>query len=212
MQTRTAKKNREIIPEIIRHLEAGEVIILPTDTTYALVAHAFNQEAIVQIPKLKYWDAPQPLALFTRKEKADEVVVVSPALRRMMEHFPYPITALVPAKNTLPQELTNGFKDVCVVCPDRFIYDLIEAVPFPMACAPASVYSDLIVTDFKVAMQFFDGKVPLIVDGGKSKYSRSGTLIDFSLEIPTILRFGPISFDDLKPLIPEIVLPSHLRK
>lgn len=212
MHTQTAKRDRAIIPEIIRQLEAGEVIILPTETTYALVAHAFNREALVKIPRLKYWDAPQPLALFTRKERADEVVEVSPAFRRMMEHFPYPITALVPAKNTLPQELTNGFKDVCVVCPDRFIYDLIEAVPFPMACAPASVYSDLIVTDFKVAMQFFDGKVPFIVDGGKSKYSRSGTLIDFSLEIPTILRFGPISFDDLKPLIPEIVLPSHLRK
>jgi L-threonylcarbamoyladenylate synthase len=73
MQTKTAKRNREIIPEIIRQLEAGEVIIIPTETTYALVAHAFNREALMKISRLKYGDAPQPLGLFTRKERVIKI-------------------------------------------------------------------------------------------------------------------------------------------
>lgn len=212
MQTKVAERSKNIVPEIINRLENGEVIILPTATTYALVAHGNNPEALTKIPTLKYWDAPQPLSFFTRLEKASEIIEVNHFSRQMMAHFPYPVTMIVPAKKGLLPEITNGFKNIFVVCPDQFIYDLVDLVPFPMACAPANVYADLLITKAQSALEFYEGKVSLIVDGGVSQYSRSGTLIDFTLETPTIMRFGPVSFDDLRPIIPEIILSSHLMK
>ncbi|MGV2831040.1 L-threonylcarbamoyladenylate synthase [Myxosarcina sp. GI1(2024)] len=212
MKTKIAKRDSSLIPEITQRLQAGEVIILPTDTVYAFVADAYNSNAINRIKKLKQFSHLQPMALFSRQEKAEEIVVVNRAAKQLMKHFPYPVTMIMPAKNTLPETVTNGFKNVFIVCPDRFIYDLIPAVSNPLVCAPVTVSTGVKATTFDMAVRFYEDKVPLIVDGGKSKYGQSGTLVDFTVEVPTILTFGTVSVDDLRPIIPEIVLPSHLMK
>lgn len=212
MQTQFAQRSSTLFAEITQRLKAGEIIILPTDTVYVLVVNAYHQEAVNQLLKLKSLSSPQPFAILTRKEKADEVVNMTPAATQMMSHFPYPVTMILSAKNTLPPEVTQGFKNIFVACPDRFIYDLIEAVPFPMACTSATLAAGTKTTSFEIARQLFDGKVSLIVDGGKSKYARGGTMIDFTVDNPTIMSFGPVSADDIRPLLPEIVLPSHLMK
>ena len=61
-------------------------------------------------------------------------------------------------------------------------------------------------------MRYFSETVAMIVDGGNSLHGRRGTLIDFTLEVPTIMSFGPIAVDELRLLLPEITLPSHLMK
>lgn len=212
MQTKIAKRDSSLIPEIAQRLQAGEVIILPTDTVYAFVVDAYNRDAVNRLKKLKNLERPQPMALFCRQEMADEVVVVNRAARQLMKHFPYPVTMIMQAKNTLSEAVTSGFKNVFVVCPDRFIYDLILNVPTPMACAPVTVSTEIKAKTCDMAVRFFKEKVPLIVDGGKTKYGQSGTLVDFTVEMPTILTFGTVSVDDLRPIIPDIVLPSHLMK
>lgn len=212
MQTQTAKRSPNLIPEIVERLKAGEVIILPTDHVYALVANAYDPDAVDKLKKLKLSDSPQPLTILTRQEKASEIAKITQAAATMMDNFPYPVTMIVPAKNTLPEAVTNGFKNIFIVCPDQFIYDLVEAMPTPLVCTSVAVAEDAKVTTFEMAVRFFSGKVPLIVDGGRSKYGRNGTLIDFTVETPTIMTFGPVSVDDLRPILPGIVLPSHLMK
>lgn len=212
MQTQFAKRSPALFPEITQRLKAGEIILLPTDTVYTLVVNASDPEAVANLLKLKALKNPQPFAIFTREERARDIVEVNPAAARMMSHFPYPVTMILPVKNTLPPEVTQGFKNIFVACPDAFIYDLIQAVPFPMACVSAAPSADSKIANFEMARKFFEGKVPLIVDGGTSKYGRGGTIIDFTVEIPTIMSFGPVSVDDIRPLLPEIVLSSHLMK
>jgi tRNA threonylcarbamoyl adenosine modification protein (Sua5/YciO/YrdC/YwlC family) len=211
MQTQIAQKSSQIILEIIQRLEAGEVIILPTATTYALVANANNPQAVSQVADLKHWRTSQPLALFTRKERAAEVMHLNRNIEMMMSHFPYPVTMIVPKKDSVLNEVTGGYQNLLVTCPDDFIYDLVAEVPFPLACGSAG-RGEARATSCKAAMQLFEGEVPLIVDGGQSKYGRSGTLIDFTTEIPAIMKYGPVSVDDLRPLLPEVELPSHMRK
>lgn len=211
MLTQIVKKNSRIVPEIIQRLEAGEVIILPTATTYALVANANNPTAVAQIAHLKHWHTPHPLAIFTRKERAAEVMHLNRNIEIMMSHFPYPVTMIVPKKDSVLNEVTGGYQNLLVTCPDDFIYDLVAEVPFPPACESAG-RGEAKATSSQAARQLFEGEVPLIVDGGQSKYGRSGTLIDFTTKIPAIMKYGPVSVDDLRPLLPEIELPSHMRK
>jgi L-threonylcarbamoyladenylate synthase len=210
MSSQIVKKSWNLVPEIKNRLEAGEVLILHTDTVYALVANGDRQDAVMQLGQIKP-TSPQPLAVFTRREQADEIVVVNEAAAQMMRHFPYPVTMILAAKPRLSEAVTNGFKNVLVVCPDQFIYDLVQELSFPLVGTSAS-FAGTKVTDANLAKRFFDGKVSLIVDGGKSKHGRSGTLIDFTVEMPTIMTFGTVSVDDLRPLLPQIVLPSHLMK
>ena len=211
MSSQVVKRSRNLVPKIRNSLKAGEVIILPTDTVYALVANGDDKEAVTRLRKIKGFPSPQPLSLFTRKEKAEEVVVVNQAASQMMSHFPYPVTMIMPAKPTLSEAVTDGFKNVFVSCPDQFIYDLVMEMPFPVVGTSAA-FAGTKVTNADLAIRFFNDKVSLIVDGGNSKHGRSGTLVDFTVEVPTIMTFGTVSVDDLRPLIPQIVLPSHLMK
>jgi len=212
MQTRVAQQNRGLVPEIIERLEAGEVIILPTATVYALVFKADLPDAIARVAELKRGSSPQPYAIFTRKEYASKYVEVDANGQTLIEQFPYPITLIVRAKEAVPEGVANGFRNIFAVCPDRFIYDLIETVPFLMACTSASLFGGIKAATAEQALKFFEGQVPFVVDGGNSQYGRSGTLIDTTVERPAILTFGPVSFDDLRSTIPEIELPSHMRK
>ncbi|WP_228014898.1 L-threonylcarbamoyladenylate synthase [Synechocystis salina] len=125
--------------------------------------------------------------------------------------FPLPITLIVEALPHLDPCITQGFRNLFIACPDAFVFDLVGAMLFPLVCATAKVGGEP-VTSFEAASRYFAGQVPLIGDGGRCHYARRGTLIDCTLPLPTIMNFGPISFDDLRPLIPEIILPSHLMK
>lgn len=210
-QAQILKSSLKIVPTLIQHLERDEVILLPMDTVYSLVVHGGRPKAIAALRALKQFGQDQPLAILTRGDRADEVAILNKSAKKMISHFPYPVTLIVQAHPQLNREITQGFSDIFLSCPDQFIYDLVGAIPFPLVCAAARVEGEAIIS-FDAAVRYFGSRVPLIVDGGRSRYGRRGTLIDFTLEHPTIMNFGPVSVDDLRPLLPEIVLPSHLMK
>ncbi|ACB50413.1 putative YrdC-like RNA-binding protein [Crocosphaera subtropica ATCC 51142] len=205
------KANLQIVPTLIDYLEQGEVVLLPTDTVYTLVVNGLKPKAIAKLRKIKKFGQDQPLGILTRGNKAEEVAILNTSAKRMISHFPYPITMIVQAHPQLNREITQGFSKIFLSCPDPFIYDLVEQIPFPLVSATAKVGGEPIVS-FDAAQRYFRDIIPLIVDGGRSRYGRRGTLIDFTVEYPTIMNFGPISVDDLRPLLPEIILPSHLMK
>jgi tRNA threonylcarbamoyl adenosine modification protein (Sua5/YciO/YrdC/YwlC family) len=210
-QAQILKPSLNIVPTIINHLERDEVVLLPMETIYTLVAHGGRPKAIAALRDFKKFGQHQPLAILTRGDRAGEVAILNQAAERMISHFPCPVTMIVKANPKLAKEITQGFSNIFVACPDQFIYDLVGAIPFPLVSATAKVGSEPIV-NFEAAKRYYAEHIPLIVDGGRSRYGRRGTLIDFTLEYPTIMNFGPMSVDDLKPLIPEIILPSHLMK
>jgi tRNA threonylcarbamoyl adenosine modification protein (Sua5/YciO/YrdC/YwlC family) len=210
-QVQTAKSDLKAVPTIINHLEQDEIVLLPMDTVYILVAHGKRPRAIAALRALKQFNQDQPLAILSRSDRVQEVALLNTSAERMMSHFPFPVTMILRAHPQLDKGITQGFSNIFVSCPDQFIYDLVGAIPFPLVCATAKVGGEAIIS-FEMAMRYFKERVALIVDGGRSRFGRRGTLIDFTLEPPTIMNFGPVSVDDLRPLLPEIILPSHLMK
>ncbi len=215
MQTQTIPLDSNIanlVPEIQKWLEDGEVVILPTDTTYAMVAHAYKPEAIRKIQTLKQAEIQQPMAVFTTKDKASELGTVSESCRRLMEIWPEAVSFLIPHNHEFPDEVTAGSNSLLIICPDRFMETLVQELPFPIVGVAAGVSSLLPVRNAEHANQHFQGKVPLIVDGGQSKYDMGGTLVDCTVDVPVTLKFGPISVDELKKFDSQVHLASHLMK
>lgn len=211
--TKIEQKLLNLVPQIQEYLAAGEVVILPTDMMYILVANALQPQAIAKIHQLKKWKPQQqPLTLLTNEQKVGQFGFVSSDCQVLIRKLPYPITLIIPHKNNLPDPITAGHKTIFITCPDDFINLLVEQLPFPLVCATANLGADYKAKTFETAVHFFGDQVPLIVDGGKCKHNNRTTLIDCSLEKPTILNFGVISYDDLRLILPTIELPSHLRK
>jgi hypothetical protein len=49
----------------------------------------------------------------------------------MIAHFPYPVTMIVKVHPQLHLGITQGFSNIFISCPDRFIYDLVRSILFP---------------------------------------------------------------------------------
>ena len=211
-QTTVVKKSPQLFSEIIERLDAGEVIILHTDTTYALLAKAEDEAAVNHIFSIKQGVTPQPLALLTRQDQAEKYFVVDSYFKQFLEHFPYPVSLIVKPTENVPPAVVNGFKNIFAVCPDQYVYDLIGEAPFAIAGTSASFFGSEKATTIKLALRFFDGKVSLAVDGGVSKYRGSGTLIDLTVARPAMLTYGPVSYHDVIKIVPDLELPSHMRK
>lgn len=206
-------KSPHIIPEIINYVQSGEIVILHTDVVYIFIANALIPQCVNKIHELKKWQPRLPLALLTNSHKAGEYLIMNEDIEKLIALYPYPISLIVPHKNNLPDELTVGHKTVFVSCPDDYIYSLIEQSPVPLVCGTASLGVDYKAKRADVAENLFGDNVALIVDGDKSKHDGlRTTLIDCSLPLPTIMNYGIISYDDLRPILPHIELPSHLRK
>jgi len=211
-ETTVIEKSPDLIPEIIQRLDSGEVILLHTDTTYALIAKAHDTDAVNHIFEIKNATHQQPLALLTRSDKAEEWFVVDNYFKQFLEHFPYPVTLIVEPNEKVPSAVRNGFKNIFAVCPDQYIYDLVGEAPFPIAATSASYFGASKATTVELGLRFFDGQVSYAVDGGKSKYGGSGTLIDLTVEQPAMLTYGPVSYHDVIKIVPDLKLPSHMRK
>jgi tRNA threonylcarbamoyl adenosine modification protein (Sua5/YciO/YrdC/YwlC family) len=211
-ETTVVKKTPQLMPEIITRLQQGEVLILHTDTTYALIANGKETAAVEKIFALKQGTSPQPLALLTRQDRAKEFFVVDSYFQQFLQHFPYPVTLIVQPNDHLPPAVANGFKNIFAVCPDQFVYDLIGEAPFPIAATSASFFGGIKATTVEMALRFFGGKVSYAIDGGTSQYGKSGTLIDLTVARPAMLTYGPVSYHDIIEFIPNLELPSHMRK
>lgn len=208
LQWQTDLKN---VAKIRQTLEQGGIALLPMATVYSLVVHGERPEAIAALRRLKGFNHDQPLAVLSRGDRAEEVAIITPAGAKMLPLFPCPITLILPARPHLDPGITLNFANLFMACPDPAIYDLIGVLPFPLVAGTAKIGGEAI-TSFPAAQRYFGEQVDLIIDGGPCYYSRRGTLIDCTLEYPTIMNFGPISVDDLRPFVPDIILPSHLMK
>ncbi|MDQ7094869.1 L-threonylcarbamoyladenylate synthase [Desulfosporosinus sp. PR] len=210
MNTKILKQCEEAINEIIRVLRRGEVVVLASDNTYGLFANAQNREAVDKIYQLKGRDASKPLGLYINREKISNYAVVAKGLDKIIDLWPCPITIILPRKETVPDYVTKGYNSILMVCPDNYCIKLNRLCDFPITCTSANLSGQKAIVDFAEAYETFHGKVALIVDGGMNKHGQNGTIVDFSKEVPTILRIGPYSADEIRNLIPEVIIAEKL--
>ncbi|MBD3167817.1 hypothetical protein GF324_14540 [bacterium] len=129
----------EVVREVVRRLERGEVLILPTDTVYGLHAHTRFPSAIERIKQIKGIENPtHPFAtLYSTVLDVDRWVLMPEGRerRRVLESWPGPVTWVLPAKPTVSRELLGK---------DRTLGIRIPGHPFTRAICTAM--DDLIVS------------------------------------------------------------------
>lgn len=194
----------EIIPasEIQRALEilqSGGIVAFPTDTVYGLGALAFDNAAIESIYKAK--DRPIEKAIPILIADMDSLKLVANEIPNMARIFasrfwPGPLTCIVPKKQTLPLAV-SATSTVAVRIPDHKDAIALLRAAGPMAVTSANISGQ---TSPSTAQEVFDQlntRIPLILDGGKTKGGIPSTIVDCTGEKPLILREGPISLDEL---------------
>jgi L-threonylcarbamoyladenylate synthase len=180
-------------------LQSGGIVAFPTDTVYGLGALAFDNSAIESIYAAK--DRPFEKAipiLIGDLSDLDKVADNIPdmALRFAARFWPGPLTCIVPKKQTLPPAV-SATSTVAVRIPDHPDARALLRAAGPMAVTSANLSGQPSPSTAQEVYDQLNGRIPLILDGGRTPGGVPSTLVDCTGEQPVILREGPISLEEL---------------
>lgn len=184
-------------------LRAGLLVVVPTDTTYALAADAFTPAATRRLLRARGSgrNRPLPVAIRTPYQVGALAADIGDAAQALMDElWPGPITLVLRAAPSLGADLGNVRGTVQLRMPaDDFVAEVIREVG-PIALTGAHRRgSDWAVTVEQAREQL--GSSPAVyADGGERAGPRS-TIVDARGETVTVLREGAITVDELREVL-----------
>ncbi|MCX7569566.1 L-threonylcarbamoyladenylate synthase [Tumebacillus sp. DT12] len=189
-------------------LRQGEVVAFPTETVYGLGANAFDRSAVDKIFQAKGRPSDNPLIVhIADMADVEKLVERVPAhARRLMEHFwPGPLTLVLPAKASIPANVTAGLDTVGVRMPDHeTALGLIQAAGVPLAAPSANRSGRPSPTAADHVLEDLAGRIAGVVDGGPSSVGVESTVLDCTGDVPMILRPGSVTAEMLRDVIGEV--------
>ena len=85
---------------------------------------------------------------------------------------------------------------------------LLNGIPFPIAAPSANISTKLSSTKINHLSKKLKDNI-FFLDGGKSFYGLESTVINASNNNPKILRLGSITLEEIKKIIPSIILENQ---
>ncbi len=177
-------------------IKNGGVLALPTDTVYDLACDPRNPAAIKRLYALKKREPKKPLACLTAY--TDQIVALSDNVpeavwKAAKKHWPGALTLVAPKGPWLPEELTSGMPTIGVRFPNcPWVWDLIEAVGFPIAASSANLSGSAAAVDAKRVIKDWAGKADMIVDGGACVLGRESTVAGVKDGSLVVFRHGAL--------------------
>ena len=187
--------NEKYVDTIVTALKDGSIIILPTDTLYAIACDALNNRAIERICKIKDLDPNRStlsIVCSDISQASDYAKIDNKAFKVLKDYLPGPYTFILPASTSLPK-VFKGRKTVGVRIPDNPIAEaLAAALGNPLMTTSIDVDADApfeSVMPDSIAMRYGDN-VDIIIDAGEGEIVPS-TVVDITdSSQPEVLREG----------------------
>ena len=196
-----------------RALGRKQVVVIPTDTGYALAANAFSPAGVATLGEIKGWTTRiPPQVLIPGMPTLDALVAeVSEPVRKMAEKFwPGPLTIIAPAGDSLLWDLGDDSGTVALrLSGHEFCQELVNAVgPLAVSLAakagkePGSI--DDIVEAFEDDVDYF------LADPGLKKTAPSTIVDATAIGLPEgkirVLREGKVTHAQLKKVVGVVLL------
>ncbi|NLG49029.1 MAG: threonylcarbamoyl-AMP synthase [Chloroflexi bacterium] len=193
----------------VRLLREGQVVAFPTDTVYGVGCDLWQPEAIERL----YWvkQRPHQLAIPVLVATPQDVAQVASHLPAsfapLAERFwPGGLTLIVPRRPEVPDILCMGGPTVAVRMPDHpLALRLIAALGGALAVTSANLSGHPAPTTATEVLADLQGRVPLILDGGRCAEGVASTIISLVADPPVLLRRGAISVETLRQAVPSLV-------
>ncbi|MFO1444288.1 threonylcarbamoyl-AMP synthase [Bacillus sp. Bva_UNVM-123] len=199
----------ESYPQIIQAaelLKKNEVVAFPTETVYGLGGNAENDEAVAKIFAAKGRPSDNPLIIHIADiaKLHDFVAHVPEKAKKLMDKFwPGPLTIIFQKKaGKLSNKATAGLSTVAVRMPaDPVALAIIKQSGIPIAAPSANRSGRPSPTTAEHVWEDLNGKIAGIIDGGPTGVGVESTVLDCTANVPTILRPGGITKEQLESVI-----------
>ena len=204
MKTQVLSANSlQAIPTALQVLGVGGLVAFPTDTVYGVGTLAFDGPGVESIYAAK--DRPNEKAipvLLGNVSELDNVASHIPdmALRLASRFWPGPLTLVVPKNPALPESVSAN-DTVGARIPDNTIALNLLRSAGPMAVTSANISGGKNPTTAEEVFAQLNGRIELILDGGRTAGGVASTIVDCTQVEPVVLRVGPISLEEINSVL-----------
>jgi L-threonylcarbamoyladenylate synthase len=187
------------LAQAIDILAEGGLVAFPTDTVYGLGALAFNEMAVAKLYEAKGYDDDRafPILLADFEQINRVALGVNSLCQKLARRFwPGPLTILVPRHPGIPDAVTP-FSTVGVRIPDFEPTRELLRLTGPLAVTSANRAGRASASTALGVLDQFEGRIPLILEGGVTPGGVPSTIVDCTSGEPQIVREGPITFEQI---------------
>jgi len=202
----------EIIKQAAQIIKSGGLVAFPTETVYGLGANALDESACAKIYQVKGRPSDNPLIVHISKEFGLEQMArkVPTGAKALIDAFsPGPLTVILPAR---PGVFAHGYGDtIALRVPGGMVAKLlIHHAGVPIAAPSANISGRPSPTTASHVLADLEGKIDMVLDGGPCKHGVESTVIDFSTDIPKILRPGSITQEMITEIIGKVEMAEGI--
>ncbi|MBU4299144.1 threonylcarbamoyl-AMP synthase [Patescibacteria group bacterium] len=194
----SSKNLKEVSRIITESIRRGEVIILPTDTVYGLIADAKNEKAVKRIFKIKRRETKKTLSIFVKDIKmAKDLAFVNKRQEKFLKtSWPGKVTAVLKVKpkvkNLFKFGIINSENKIGLRIPKyKLINTLLKKLDTPLTGTSANISGNPASTKIKEVLRQFENRKEqpdLIIDAGNLPKSRPSIVLDLTKSPAEILR------------------------
>ena len=184
------------IAEIVSVIRRGGLVVIPTDSVYAICCDLLNKKALNNMAKLKGVKLSKANFSIICKDLSslsDYTKHVSrPVYKVLNKSLPGPFTYILNASNQIPKLFDSKKKTVGIRIPDnKIVLETIESLGNPIAVTSVHDEDEILdyTTDPNAIYERYENDVELIVDGGFGN-NEASTVVDCSNDNFEIIRQG----------------------
>jgi len=206
MNTRLERITEESLALGAELIKSGELVAFPTETVYGLGADALNGQAVKKIFAAKGRPGDNPLIVHVAsKEQMMSLGYWNDNAEKVFNAFmPGPITMVLKRK-MVPDEVTAGLDSVGLRYPEHPDAQRFISLAGPIAAPSANISGKPSPTSAQHVFDDFNGKIPLVLDGGECGVGVESTVISL-VEAPILLRPGGVTLEQLVRVLPDITV------
>jgi len=180
--------DKNVVKEAAKIIKKGGLVAFPTETVYGLAADYLNGKAMDKLFKVKNRPKDKPFTIHI--SDYDVIGALSCEISIFEEHliqkfWPGPLTLILRSENGG----TTGFR----MPKNRLALDFISACKTPIVAPSANISGNRAPRTANEVLRDLDGKIDMLLDGGKTEVGTESTVVDVSAFPYKILREGAIN-------------------
>jgi L-threonylcarbamoyladenylate synthase len=160
----------EVLERAAAAIRRGQVVAIPTDALYTLVADPYNLRAVTQVFKAKGREPHLSLPILIRDTLMAEELASELSSRFFLlarRFWPGPLTIIVPASARVPLKVTGNTGRLALRQPRSAVASqLVALTGQPLIATSANISGSPTCSSGIDVFALMDGRVDLVLDGG----------------------------------------------
>jgi L-threonylcarbamoyladenylate synthase len=200
IETDVENPSDECIDRAARAIGRGQVVGVPTDALYVLMADPLNLFAVARVFQAKGRETVRslPLLISDMVMAEEHAKDLSTRFYILARHFwPGPLTIIVPAAAKVPLKVTGNTGRLALrQVRSRLANAIVEKTGRPLIATSANLSGQPTCTSGIELFAMMDGRVDLVLDGGACP-GPGATTIDITEPYWRVIKEGAISTRDI---------------